>query len=139
VGRYEDDDLFTLTGERLGTLAYMSPEALTGDDQTWKSDQYALGISAFELLVGHRPFEERSLGAQIASKRGNPSSLVHVLSNRADRELCTVILTMISPKPGDRFGSYGELRTHLQKIFGDALELPDADHVYSESEPGLSD
>lgn len=139
VGRYEDDDLFTLTGERLGTLAYMAPEALTGTDQTWKSDQYALGISAFELLVGHRPFEERSLGAQIASKRASPSSLARMLSSYAGRGFCAVILTMISPKPEDRFDRYDELRAHLLNAFGTALESPDAARFHSESELGVSD
>ncbi len=42
--------------QSLGTLTYMPPEQLNGRP-TYASDQYALAIMAYELLVGHPPFE----------------------------------------------------------------------------------
>jgi len=49
----------TLTGSReiLGTLAYMAPEQLAGEQVTARTDLYAFGIIMFELLHGYRPYQ----------------------------------------------------------------------------------
>jgi len=41
----------------IGSPGYMSPEQWRGEDIDIKADQYALGVMAFEMLTGHRPFE----------------------------------------------------------------------------------
>ena len=47
----------TGTGMVLGTAEYMAPEVIMGDPFDGRADQYALAVTAFELLVGRRPFE----------------------------------------------------------------------------------
>src|SRR4029450_10175505 len=49
-------DSLTMTGTVLGTAGYLSPEQAQGDRATSASDRYALGVLAFELLTGDRPF-----------------------------------------------------------------------------------
>lgn len=44
------------TGELLGTLLYMAPELFQGDAGGPETDLYAVGVMAYELLVGHHPF-----------------------------------------------------------------------------------
>src|SRR3954464_2555175 len=46
----------TMTGQVLGTAAYISPEQARGEPATAASDRYALAFVAFELLTGARPF-----------------------------------------------------------------------------------
>ncbi len=41
----------------IGSPGYMSPEQWRGEDIDPRADQYALGVMAFEMLTGHRPFE----------------------------------------------------------------------------------
>ena len=41
----------------IGSPGYMSPEQWRGEEIDARTDQYALGVMAFELLTGHRPFE----------------------------------------------------------------------------------
>jgi hypothetical protein len=41
----------------IGSPGYMSPEQWRSEDIDAKADQYALGVMAFEMLTGHRPFE----------------------------------------------------------------------------------
>ena len=49
-------DTLTLPGTVLGTAGYLSPEQARGEPATTASDRYALGVVAFELLTGRRPF-----------------------------------------------------------------------------------
>ncbi|MCB9438150.1 MAG: tetratricopeptide repeat protein [Anaerolineales bacterium] len=45
----------------VGTLPYMAPEVLQGKGADKPSDLYAVGVMAYELLVGHHPFDTRSM------------------------------------------------------------------------------
>src|SRR5580704_17989226 len=47
----------TRTGTQLGTLAYMSPEQIQNRNVDIRSDIYELGITLYEMLTGHLPFE----------------------------------------------------------------------------------
>ena len=50
----------TRTGTQLGTLAYMSPEQIQNRNVDIRSDVYELGITLYEMLTGHLPFESDS-------------------------------------------------------------------------------
>ena len=52
-----EDDSF------LGTVFYMAPEQIEGEILDQRTDIYALGITAFEMLTGKRPFPEDDIGA----------------------------------------------------------------------------
>ena len=56
-----------------GTLAYMAPEVLQGDYATEASDLYAVGVMAYEMLVGTHPFASGS----------NVEMIKKVIENRA--------------------------------------------------------
>lgn len=53
---------YTRTGEVVGSMAYMSPERLTGKPATVADDLYAVGVVGYEALSGRRPFAQEDLG-----------------------------------------------------------------------------
>ncbi|MCB9852921.1 MAG: serine/threonine protein kinase [Phycisphaerales bacterium] len=64
IARVTDADIHTTTlktnvGQLLGTIAYMSPEQVTGnpDDIDTRSDVYALGVLGYQLLTGNLPYD----------------------------------------------------------------------------------
>ena len=60
-------DSMTMTGTVLGTAGYLSPEQARGERATPASDRYALGVVAFELLTGERPFAADTPTAEAAA------------------------------------------------------------------------
>jgi serine/threonine protein kinase len=59
----DDETPLTEAHEFLGTVAYAAPEQFTGARADARSDQYSLGVIAYELLAGVRPIEADSFMA----------------------------------------------------------------------------
>jgi LuxR family maltose regulon positive regulatory protein len=60
IARVADQVPFTVAGQVMGTVQYISPEQVSGRPVTAASDIYSLGIVAYEALVGRRPFTGES-------------------------------------------------------------------------------
>ena len=109
----------TVTGQVAGTACYMSPEQLQGKKVSATSDVYALGVIAYEMSTGRRPFnpetafqliEMQQAGVQVAPKALRPA-----LSLRAQE----VILKALALNPRDRFQSAAEFANELAKALND--------------------
>jgi eukaryotic-like serine/threonine-protein kinase len=98
-------DSLTLTGTVLGTAGYLSPEQAHGRPVTAATDGYALGVVAFELLTGKRPFERDSPTAEATAHAYEPvPSAAH--RNPGLREAVdSVFATALAKDPAARFPS----------------------------------
>lgn len=97
--------------ERMGTVAYMAPERLR-DEVCFASDQYALGIVAYEWLSGQLPFQGSSLSIMRQHLYATPPSL-RVLVPAISANVDIVVQKALEKAPERRFGSTDE--------FADAL------------------
>ena len=73
IARLADETAgLTAPGTVLGTPGYLAPEQAQGHVTTAASDRYALGVVAYELLTGGRPFARSSETAEAAAHVGEP-------------------------------------------------------------------
>ena len=56
IARIQHEESITLTGQAFGTPSYMSPEQVRGQDVGPSSDFFSLGILAYEMSTGFKPF-----------------------------------------------------------------------------------
>ncbi len=112
-------DSMTMTGTVLGTAGYLSPEQAQGDRAGPASDRYALGIVAWELLTGRRPFESESTTAEAAAHVNAPIPAVSAVSD-LPRELDSVFERALAKDPAQRYATAGEFVAALRSAFSDA-------------------
>ncbi len=110
----------TTTGHIVGTLAYMSPDRVSGKPATVDDDLYAVGVVGYEALTGRKPFsQEDIMPLARAIIEGRPSP-VKELRPDIDPALANVIERAMSPDPHQRFGSADAMRRALN---GEKVEL----------------
>jgi tetratricopeptide (TPR) repeat protein len=63
---------YTVQGQVLGTIDYMSPEQALGEAADARSDIYALGIILFELFTGERPFRGENAMSRLSQRLHKP-------------------------------------------------------------------
>jgi len=103
----------TQTAGFIGTLAYMSPEQISGAPLRFSTDVYALGVTAFQALTGRLPFRGPDFVAQhLGEIAPAPSTLRPGLDPGWD----ALIARALEKDPRDRFGSLEELRHALAAI-----------------------
>ena len=98
----EEDD--AAPGEIVGSARYMSPEQLTGEEATPRSDVYSVGVLLYHCLTGRPPFsgDVKSLARQHMHKEPPPP---RKLNRRITPGMEAVIMKAISKNPRDRYFS----------------------------------
>jgi serine/threonine protein kinase len=110
----------TQTGTVLGTASYLSPEQALGERTTAASDLYSLGIVAFELLTGSRPFEGDSVAAEAAAHVTGVVPSVRDLDPTLPAELDPVFAQALAKDPARRYGTAAEFVAALRHSLEDA-------------------
>jgi len=112
-------DSLTLTGTVLGTAGYLSPEQAMGKRATPKSDLYALGVVAFELLSGERPFESDSATTEALAHVNAPVPSIAERRAGLPPELDRVFRRALAKDPERRYGSAREFVADLRDALAD--------------------
>ncbi len=106
---------YTQTGVGIGTPEYISPEQGQGVDVDRRTDIYALGVMAYEMLTGRLPYTADTPFAVVLKHVRDPlpppSSINPAIGVAAER----VLQRALAKHPADRYGSAVEFATELEQ------------------------
>jgi eukaryotic-like serine/threonine-protein kinase len=93
----------TATGTAIGTPTYMSPEQFHNKAITGASDQYSLGVVAYEVLSGKKPFDGATYAEIITQHLFEPVPDLKLLRPDLPESLVSTINRMLAKNPTERF------------------------------------
>jgi len=99
----------TLTGVTVGTPTYMSPEQCDMREVTGASDQYSLGVVAYEMLTGHLPFKGDSTMSVMYAHFNQPPRPVTELRPDCPPNLGAGVMRMLEKDPSRRWPSMDDV------------------------------
>jgi serine/threonine-protein kinase len=115
----EGDRMKTQAGVVFGTPQYMSPEQGRGLPLDARSDLYALGILAFEMLTGNVPFNDE-----------NPMTVIQMHLHAAipplpasiPQSVQQIVRRALEKEPNRRYQSAGEMMQYCQQVFAEVTQ-----------------
>ena len=108
--------LLTREGIFMGTVAYMSPEQVSGKEVDHKTDIWSLGVVFYEMLTGKLPFQADNEQAMIYSiLNKDPEPLTGLLPD-VSSELDHVVLNLLAKDLNLRYSSATELLQDLENL-----------------------
>jgi hypothetical protein len=113
AGAHAGQDL-TRAGSIVGTPHYMSPEQALGEGTIEaRIDVYSLGVMAYEMLSGRRPFEGETVQEILAKRLTEDPVPVKSVAPEVDETLAEVVTRCLARNPVFRWQDAGSLRAAL--------------------------
>jgi serine/threonine protein kinase len=114
----------TLTGQIVGTMAYLSADRIAGRPACVGDDLYAVGVVGYEALSGRRAFPQENLAELARAVAESTPPRLAVLRPDVDPALAAVIERAMARDPGWRFASADEMRAALAGRIGPPARPP---------------
>jgi serine/threonine protein kinase len=100
----------------LGTMAYLSPEALAGHTLDARADLWALGVMLFEMLTGKRPFEAAAPAGLITAILHQPTPDLEALCPGVPVSLVDLVCRLLAKDRNQRSASARQVGAELEAI-----------------------
>jgi len=108
----------TKTGIVLGTPSFMSPEQLEGRTLDGRSDQFALGVSLYQLLCGQLPFRADSMPRLMQKIATEPHTPIRTIRPDLPAEVEAITDRALSKSADDRYVTCAEMAMALRAVAG---------------------
>jgi eukaryotic-like serine/threonine-protein kinase len=110
-----DPSFVTTTGMALGTPSYMAPEQAVGDKEVdHRADIYSVGVVAYELLAGRRPFTGNTPQAVVAAQMTETPVDLRTHRPGVPDGLAHLVMRALERRPADRWQTAGEMLARLE-------------------------
>ena len=113
----------TKTGIVLGTPSFMSPEQLEGRPLDGRSDQFALGVSLYQLLCGQLPFRAESMPKLMHKIATEPHAPIRLIRPDLPSRIDVLINRTLAKSADDRYVTCGEFAAALRECAA-SIEAP---------------
>jgi serine/threonine protein kinase len=119
----------TQTGITLGTASYLAPEQIRGEDLDRRTDIFSLGVLAYEIVTGQKPFTGDHISTVLYKIMNETPAPPSTLDPALPRGLDAMVLKALEKDRTKRFSSCAEMRaeclTLLQSVpDGPAFQMP---------------
>ena len=124
IARMSDTRTCTPTGMVMGTVEYMAPEQILGENIDGRVDQFALAVVAYQMMTGstlYGPNNVATLTYKIVNEAPPPPC---ARNSYLPRAVDVVLAKALSKKPGDRFATCADFVGALTSAFSDAPTAP---------------
>lgn len=120
----------TKTGIVLGTPSFMSPEQLEGRPLDGRSDQFALGVSLYQLLCGQLPFRAESMPRLMHKIATEPHASVRLIRPELPACIDAIIDRALAKDADQRYATCGEMALALRACAGAEEERQRAESTH---------
>jgi len=136
IARVQAAAPLTATGHVLGTVHYMSPEQVAGEQLDGRTDLYALGVAGFLAVSGVFPFDHETASAVLVAHVTKRAPSVSAAAPGTPPALAAVIDRCLMREPSQRYATGEDLARALEKVLADPAidEAPAAPRVLSEAQ-----
>ncbi|MGB7327123.1 MAG: serine/threonine-protein kinase [Rubripirellula sp.] len=110
-----DQVSLTQTGDRVGTMAYMSPQQAAGEPVDERTDVYSLGLTLFELITGRRAIAGQTIGEVQSLRQRTDAFHVRKFDASIPRDLDTIIAKATAGDVADRYQTAAEFAQDLRR------------------------
>ena len=111
------DSNLTQTGITLGTSAYLAPEQIRGDPLDGRTDIFALGVLAYELLTYRKPFRGEHLSTVLYRILNEAPEPVQTISPDVPASLAAIVTKAMEKSATNRFPTMEALHQELQSVY----------------------
>jgi WD40 repeat protein/serine/threonine protein kinase len=118
LAKADDQQNLTHTGDIVGTLRYMAPEAFDGRTDA-RSDVYSLGLTLYEMVALRPAFEEKERNRLIKQVTQEEPARLGKLNRHVPQDLETIVHKAIDKDPRQRYASAGAMAEDLQRFVED--------------------
>jgi len=130
----------TSLGDTPGTIAFMSPEQVQGEELDVRTDLFSFGVVIYEMATGHLPFDRKTVGATFAVILHEPPEPVTRWNSQLPVKLDEIISKALQKDRHLRYQHASEIRSDLQQLKDVIRSVPEtlADSKSIGTPPGKS-
>lgn len=118
LAKLDDEHELTGTGEVLGSLRYLAPEALKNESDP-RSEVYSLGLTLYELLTLEPALQHVDRGSLVRQVMESGTTPIEKINVRVPKDLRIVIHKAISPRAEDRYPTAAAFAADLDRFVND--------------------